>query len=141
MARADVALLATLAVAAACAAPGYSPFPLDLEHRLPADAFDRCRDVLLRRFVTLTRTDRQGFLIQTAWAPSQDPPGERRASVFLDPAVSDSLAVVVELRRLRVPLIGMPSWTEPRGDAAAERALAEVLRAALAEPADVDVTP
>ena len=141
MARVDVALLTTLAVVGACASPGYSPFPLDLESGLPPDAFDRCRDVLLRRFATLTRIERQNFLLQTAWAPTQDPPGERRASVYLDPVVPHSLAVVVELRRLRVPLIGLPSWTEPRGDAAAERALAEALRAALAGPAEAGVTP
>lgn len=140
MARARSALLSTLIVAAACGSPGYSPYPLDLDHALPPDAFDRCRDVLLRRFISLTRSEPQTFLLQTAWAPSQDPPGERRASVYLDPAAPDSLAVVVELRRLYVPLVGLPGWTEPRGDAAAERELAAALRVALAEPEAGGVT-
>jgi len=122
---------ALCALAAACGAAGYSPYPLDLDDPLPADAFRRCRAVLLRRFQALTRSDEQAFLLQTAWTPSSDPPGERRASVYLDPEVEDSVCVVVELRRLSLPWVGLPEWTEPRGDAAAERALAAELREAL----------
>lgn len=132
-------VLALAAVCAACPAPGYSPYPLDLGDSLPRDAFARCRAVLLHRYEALLRADERAFLLQTDWAPSASPPGQRRASVFLDPDVQGSVAVVVELRRLRVPLVGLPSWTAPRGDAAAERELADALREALVEPA-ADVT-
>lgn len=141
MARADGVVCLAAAALAACAAPAYSPCPLDLGHALPADAFARCRDVLLRRYDALTESDPQSFRLQTDWAPSQDPPGERRASVYLDPVVDDSLAVVVELRYLRLPSwFGLPGWTSPRGDAAAERELVEELRAALADPDPVGFT-
>ena len=134
MARTRSMLSLSVLLAAACSSPGYSPFPLDLGDELPEDAFARCREVLLRRYETLTRSDADGFLLQTDWAASQDPPGERRASVFRDPEVDGSLSVVVELRRVKLPMFGLPGWTEPRGDPAAERELAEVLREALADP-------
>ena len=54
MARADGVVCLAAAALAACAAPAYSPCPLDLGHALPADAFARCRDVLLRRYDALT---------------------------------------------------------------------------------------
>lgn len=127
-------LAVALASSAACRAPGYSPYPLDLGSALPPDAFARCRDVLLHRYEALERVDEQAFLLQTDWSPSHDPPGQRRASVYLDPEVAGSVAVVVELRRLKVPLVGLPAWGEPRGDAAAERDLADALREALLDP-------
>ena len=130
-------LAAALATAAGCGAPSYSPYPLDLGESLPGDAFARCRDVLMHRYEALVRADPAAFLLQTEWAPSQDPPGQRRASVFRDPDVPGSLAVVVELRRLRIPLLGLPGWGEPRGDAAAERDLADSLREALLGPGAV----
>jgi hypothetical protein len=125
------ALAAHAALLAACASPAYAPCPVELPGELPADAFARCRDVLLHRYGDLAVIDRNAFLLQTEWAPVQDPPGERRASVFRDEK-SGGLAVVVELRWLRAPLFGMPSWSEPRGDDAAERELAADLRAEFA---------
>lgn len=140
MARPERAAWLVCAGLAACAAPAYTPCPLDLDQPLPPDAFLRCREVLLRRYDALTESDAEAFRLQTAWSPSQDPPGERRASVYLDAAVADSLAVVVELRYVRLPWFGLPGWTSPRGDAAAERELAEELRAALTDPDPVGFT-
>ena len=141
MARASWLSWLPLAALAGCLAPGYSPYPLDLDQDLPADAFARCRDVLLRRFDVLTRSDPSAFQLQTGWAPSPDPPGERRASVYRDPGRGRSLAVVVELRRLSTPILGWPRWTEPRGDAASERVLAAALREALQDPERIGFTP
>lgn len=117
-----------------CASPGYSPYPLDLEHKLPPDAFERCRAVLLHRYGTLTQADERSFRLETAWQPVADPVGERRAAVFRDPDHKDSLAIVVELRRLSVPIVGVPHWTTARGDDQAERELAELLRESLRDP-------
>lgn len=133
-------LLAALAGSSACGAPGYSPYPLDLGEALPDDAFSRCREVLLRRFEALVRADEEAFLLQTDWSPVPDPPGQRRASLFLDPEVPGSVAVVVELRRLEIPLVGLPAWGVARGDAAAERELADELREALVDAAPPELT-
>ena len=46
MARASWLSWLPLAALAGCPAPGYSPYPLDRDQDLPADAFARCRDVL-----------------------------------------------------------------------------------------------
>lgn len=137
--RRPTALLALSFVGACLAAgcnsvAGYSAFPLDLGIALPSDAFSRCRSVLLREFETLSQADAASFRLQTAWQPIADPPGERRATVYRDDSRDDSLAVIVELRRLSVPLIGVPHWTAPRGDGAAERRLAEQLTEALRDP-------
>ena len=136
MARTDLrglfALL--LLMVSSCASPGYSPYPLDLEHKLPADAFGRCRSVLLNHFDTIAYSDAEAFRLETEWLPVSDPPGERRATVFRDETMPSSLSVVVELRRLTVPLIGVPHWTTSRGDAYSERQLAERLRESLREP-------
>jgi hypothetical protein len=129
--RRSLAALALAFVVAACATPAYSPYPLDLSHQLPADAFLRCREVLLNHYGALSQSDQQAFRLETAWQPISDPPGERRASVFRDQQRANSLAVVVELRRLSVPLIGAPYWTTPRGDDMSERQLAEWLRESL----------
>ena len=114
----------------------YSPYPLDLDHKLPADAFSRCRAVLLNYYEILEYSDPVGFRLETAWQPITDPPGERRATVYRDPSRSDSLAIIVELRRLTVPLLGMPHWTSVRGDDAAERRLAGLLRESLKDVAE-----
>lgn len=141
MARSSSAVCSLTLLLVGCSAAGYSPYPLDLGHDLPSDAFQRCRDVLLHRFYALTRSEASTFHLQTDWAPSQDPPGERRATVYVDPEFAQSLAVVVELRRLSLPMIGWPGWTAPRGDAAAERELASALREALSDPAPVGFMP
>jgi len=117
-----------------CSVPGYSPYPLDLGQKLPSDAFERCRAVLLNRYGTLTYADSEDFRLETAWQPVADPVGERRATVFRDPRIEDSLAIVVELRWLSVPLVGLPHWTTVRGDDRAERELAELLRESLRDP-------
>lgn len=137
--RRSVAAMAL--VLAACATPGYSPYPLDLPHQLPADAFLRCREVLLNHYGALSQSDAQAFRLETAWQPISDPPGERRASVFRDQQRANSLAVVVELRRLSVPLVGAPYWTTPRGDDTSERQLAEWLRESLRDFEVPDVSP
>lgn len=135
MARRELgAILVSTLLAAACASPGYSPYPLDLEHKLPPDAFARCRAVLLDDFETITFSDAEQFRLETGWLPVADPPGERRATIYRDDERPASLAVVVELRRLRVPLIGLPHWTTSRGDAWSERQLADRLREALRDP-------
>ncbi len=136
MARIDTqACLVWLFLLPACSV-AYSPYPLDLDHKLPADAFSRCRAVLMNSYEILEYSDPVGFRLETAWQPIADPPGERRATVYLDPGRSDSLAIIVELRRLTVPLIGMPHWTSVRGDDAAERRLARLLRESLEEVAE-----
>ncbi len=122
------------ALASACATTGYSPYPLDLDHKLPPDAFARCRQVLLRYYDTIAYSNAENFRLETEWLPISDPPGERRATVYRDESRPASLAVVVELRRLTVPLIGIPHWTTSRGDAYSERQLAEWLRESLRDP-------
>ncbi|MFK7741159.1 MAG: hypothetical protein AB8H80_12645 [Planctomycetota bacterium] len=119
-------------LASACVAPRYSPYPLDLSHELPEDAFARCRAVLLADFEVLEHVDEGHFRIQTGWQPTREPPGERRATIYRESDRQRSLAVVVEQRWLEVPLLGPPAWTPPRGDAQAERLLADRLRDALA---------
>lgn len=121
------ALAATLA--GACASVPYAPCPVGLAG-LPPDAFARCLDVLQQRYGPLVVADAGAFRLQSGWQASVDPPGERRATVFRDGGAD--LAVVVELRWLSLPVVGLPGWTEPRGDAAAERELAAALRVALA---------
>lgn len=118
-------------LAAACAVVDYAPCPLDLEGGLPADAFERCRGLLLAEYETLEVSDRDRFLLQTTWLPVRDPPGQRRVSVFRDPEHANALLIVVELRRITIPLVGYPHWTEPRGDGAAERELRDLLRSSL----------
>ncbi len=124
-------LLGALFAAAAggCAAAAYSPFPVDVPGGVPPQAFATCRDLLLGEFGALVTADESAFLLQTDWVACADLPGERRAAVFRQ-GVGDtaSLGVVVEVRRLSEPLFGLPTWTAPRGDAAAERELAERLR-------------
>src|SRR5688572_1891248 len=130
--RSRVVAATTLALLAACGTPPYAPCPVELQDPLPADAFLRCREVLVREFGGIAEADAAAFRIQTRWQPVADPPGERRATVFLDRgAPSPDLAVIVELRWLTIPWFGVPAWSEARGDQAAERALASALREAL----------
>jgi hypothetical protein len=139
MARSDLrcATVLLLLLVGSCSAAGYSAYPLDLAHKLPPDAFARCRAVLLNHYDTLAFSDVESFRLETEWLPIADPPGERRATVYRDVTRPASLAVVVELRRLAVPLIGLPHWTTARGDAYSERQLAEWLRESLSEPEGV----
>lgn len=125
-----VAATLGLALGVACAGPRYEPYPLQLRAELPADAFDRCRAELLRSYGGLAVADADRFLLQSGWTPSDEPVGERRASVFRSEDARD-LAVVVEFRWLTTPWFGLPHWTSARGDDAAERELAEALRTAL----------
>lgn len=125
--------LALVAVAAgACAIAPYEPCPVDLDGPLPADAFATCQRVLGARYGPLAVADAEAFLLQTTWLPVADPPGERRASVFLD---RGSLAVVVEVRWARETLFGLPEWSAIAADQAAERQLAAALVDQLAAPA------
>jgi hypothetical protein len=133
MAAAERAFVAALAVVAACASPPYAPCPVELAAPWPDDAFTRCRAVLLRDYGALAIDDAARFRLQTTWVPVAEPVGERRATVFCgDPHARDGLVVVVELRRVSVPWFGTPGWSEPRGDHAAERELANALALALA---------
>jgi hypothetical protein len=115
-----------------CAAAPYSACPIDFPGGLPPHAFAACRDVLVARFGALVTVDAAAFRLQSDWVGCTDLPGERRASVFRQgDGAAAGLGVVVELRRLSEPLVGLPRWTAPRGDAAAERELAELLRRAI----------
>jgi len=139
----SAASLAAALLLAGCAIDDYSPYPLAVE-ALPRDAFLRCRELLLREYGSLVESDADSFRLQTNWTPIADPPGERRASVFREPDRPGELAVVVELRWLRVPMLGVPHWTAPRGDDAAERELAERLLDALSagrQPAGPSAAP
>lgn len=129
-ASANAALLPALLALASCAT-GYTPLPLDLDAPLPDDAFERCAVVLRSCYGALVEADAAAFLLQSDWAAVADEPSERRASVFRDGSCERSLAIVVERRRLTVPVMGSPYWTTSRGDDAAERELAELLREAL----------
>ncbi len=123
------ATIAVCALAAACAVAPYSAFPVDVAGGLPPDAFATCRGVLRREFGELEFVDEERFLLRTGWAPVADPEGERRAAVFRDER--GGLGVVVELRRVSEPFVGVPAWTEPRGWDVGERDLARQLEAAL----------
>lgn len=123
------ALLA-LAVAA-CTSSRYEPCPVTLDGPLPPDAFATCQRLLGARYGALTVADAEAFLLQTAWVPVGEPPGERRASVFLD---RGALAVVVEVRWAREPLLSLPEWSAIAADQPAERELAAALAAALGPP-------
>lgn len=122
--RRALALLAA-AAAAACSFAPYEPCPVELDGPLPADAFAVCRRVLGGRYGAIAVADADAFLLQTGWVPVADPHGERRASVFLD---QGELAVVVEARWAREPLLGLPEWSAIGADQAAERELAAGLR-------------
>ncbi len=132
MAARDAVLAACALGVVACAGPAYAPCPVTLEAALPTDAFARCRSVLRREYHELAVADEAAFRLQTAWVAVDEPPGERRATVFCDRADGAGLWVIVELRRVTLPLLGLPGWTEPRGDDAAERALARALQDELA---------
>jgi hypothetical protein len=114
----------------ACATPAYAPCPVDAAP-LPEDAFARCQATVRRLYGGVAEADAATCRVQSVWTPVADPPGERRATVFRDDAAPDDLAVIVELRWLSVPWLGLPQWTTARGDAAAERELANALREAL----------
>ena len=130
--RTPLLALTALVSLAACATAPYSAYPLDLAGGLPADAFATCLTVLQRRYGPVAIADESAFRLQTEWLGIDDPPGERRATVFRD---ERGLGVVVELRRPSQPWFGLPSWTEPRGWDEAERELAGWLREALEPPA------
>ena len=130
-----LAALVAVAAVAACTAPRYAPYPFEVQQPLDERAFACCRRVLLRDYGALAVADAAEFRLQTTWTPAEDVAGERRATIYreLGPAGGpDELAIVVEVRRVAVPVLGAPGWTEPRGDELAERALARQLAGALA---------
>lgn len=127
--RRGAALLAAFVALCSCTLSPYEPCPVALTGPLPADAFATCQRLLGARYGALAVADAEAFLLQTAWVPVGDPPGERRASVFLDRGM---LAVVVEVRWAREPLLGLPEWSAIAADQAAERELAAALRDQLA---------
>src|SRR5262245_54517533 len=129
MAARDCTALLFAALVPACAMAPYAPCPVDVPAPLPADAFARCREVILRNYSGLVVADAVGFRLQTDWTPVADPQGERRATLYRETGTTDGgLVVVVELRWLSAPWFGTPNWTEPHGDAAAERELAQQLQ-------------
>lgn len=131
-----MAIAVGAAMASACRSPAYAPCPVELSAPLPSDAFQRCRDVLRQRYGRLEVADPAAFRLQTGWSPVAQPAGERRATLFRESVPGEpGLVVIVEVRRPAVPLVGPPAWTEPRGDAVAERELAALLREALAADA------
>ncbi|MCB9876085.1 MAG: hypothetical protein H6835_00655 [Planctomycetes bacterium] len=127
--RAGLPVLGALALFGC--ATSYSPCPLDFEGPLPDDAFERCAAVLRSSYGALTEADAASFRLQTDWVQVEGEASERRASVFRDDARAHSLAVVVERRRLTIPVVGSPHWTTSRGDASAERELVELLHGAI----------
>lgn len=126
---AALAVLLPLAALAACTV-AYAPCPVELDAPLPAAAFAACKAVLAERYGSLAVADEASFRLQTGWAGGREA-CERRATVFRD---GPGLAVVVERRTLVEPPIGLPHWAAPRGDPAAERALARALRDRLSPP-------
>lgn len=128
--RRPIAAAWCAATLAACAAGPYSPCHVSVAGGLPASAFGVCQEVLRQHYGPLAIADAARFLLQTDWVAIDEPPGERRASIFRGELPGD-LAVVVEVRRLTEPMLGVPHWTEPRGWDAAERELAGWLRDAL----------
>lgn len=120
------------ALLAACAGVGYAPCPVDCARPLTVADFGIARDLLATRFGALAVADEASFRLQTKWCAVTAPVGERRATIFRD---GDGFAVVVELRPLVEPVVGMPYWAPARGDTAAERELADLLGAELAAAA------
>lgn len=121
-------LLAAAVHLGACAVP-YRPCPVDVP--LPADAFVRCRSVLLAVGGGLAVADAEPLRLQSDWYEVPERGCERRATVS---AGERGLEVVVEARWLTTPWFGTPTWSDARPDPAAERELAERLRAALTVP-------
>lgn len=109
----------------------YRPCPVGVAAPLPQDTFARSADALRARYGGLSVAEQEPLRLQTDWVESQDLPGERRFSVFVD---RDELVVVAEVRWLREPWFGPPEWSEVRGDPAAERELADFLRGLLTAP-------
>jgi len=131
MAAADcraVAAIGLAVLAAACSNLPYSPCPIEFDGPLPEDAFVRARQVLAARYGALAVVDATAFRLQTDWVAADDRNGQRRVTVFRD---AGGLGLVVELRPLLEPLVGLPYWGEVRGDPAAERQLAGLLQRAL----------
>lgn len=121
----SAASFATLLVAA-CAAAGPVATPVAFDGPLPDDAFERCRVVLLQRFGAVIDSDPTWFRAETGWIAFRgDPPGERRAFLFLE---AGRPAVLVESRLLSVGLFTGPQWQAATADADAARDLAIALR-------------
>lgn len=121
-------LLAVVGLAGACAVP-YQPCPVDVP--LPSDAFERCRGVLFAIAGGLVVAEADPLRLQSDWYEVPERQCERRATVH---AGGRGLEVVVEARWLTTPWLGTPTWSEARPDPAAERELADRLRAALTTP-------
>ena len=117
-------------IVAGCAGLPYSACPVELQGPMPDDAFAIAKRVVAARFGPLAEVDPEAFRLQSDWLAVDDPPGQRRASVFRD---GEDLAVIVEARSLVEPMFGLPHWGSIRGDAASERELAELLCAALSQ--------
>ena len=107
----------------------YRPCPVDVP--MPADAFERCRSVLLAVGGALAIAEAEPLRLQSGWYEVPERQCERRATVH---AGARGLEVVVEARWLTTPWLGTPSWSDVRPDPAAERELADRLRAALTAP-------
>lgn len=123
--------LAGLGMLAACQYSPYQPARLTIPGGFPEDVFDRTLAVLQQGWLPLVQVDPDGFRLQTDWLPHdyEGTPGQKRATVFLDDPVT--LAVLVEVRYLRIPAFGGPEWSAVRGDAALENQLLASLRQAL----------
>ena len=118
------AVVGLCTLAAGCANLSYSPCPVELDGPMRADAFDITKQVLAARFGSLAFVDAATFRLQTGWVHAEGHAGQRRATVFRD---GDGLELIVEVRSIHEPLIGLPHWGPSRGDSVAERELAAIL--------------
>lgn len=120
-----------LVLPAACQYSPYQPARLTIPGGFPEDVFDRTLVVLQQGWQPLAEVDPEGFRLQTDWLPHEHrgTPGQKRATVFLDDPVT--LAVLVEVRYLRMPTFGGPEWSDVRGDPVLEKQLLESLRQAM----------
>ncbi len=127
MTRAPVLAVAMLGLLACSVA--YRP--LEFAGATDGRAFEVCLDVLRARFGRLALTDREGFVLQTAWIPIEGNGrvARRRATVFR--GATGRLAVVVEESLLVGDVLGAPGWTAPRAQPSLEEELASSIERAL----------
>lgn len=121
---------ALLLAAAACVGP-YVPATAALPSTPPADAFARALAAVRARYPRILLADADRFRIRTDWIPHERAgiPGQRRATLFVDPP--GTLNVVVETRYLGFDVLGGPRWSSVRGDPSLERELLELVLSAL----------
>ena len=120
----------TLLVLGACAAAPYQPALVELDHPLDESRFRLLLDVIRNDYPEVD-VDEAAFRVQSSWLPCADrgTPALRRLTLYEDPP--GVLAVVVEVRYLRISTFGGASWSASRGHAEWEYALIDDLRRVL----------